>query len=102
MEQMQGVERNYAKALQTINVNICSKGTNSCYLIYTRLQIGSFMVYQHIPFMTPFGWEVSVNDPPPSPPLSLSLSFSETYIEVVTKPFVNQISVCKCQIRLGG
>ena len=43
VEEMQG---NHASAFQSINVNICSKGTNSSYLIYARLQIGSFMFYQ--------------------------------------------------------
>ena len=38
--------RNYAAAFQSSNINICSEGTNSSYLIYGRWQIGSVMVYQ--------------------------------------------------------
>lgn len=51
-------DANYAAAFQSTNVNICSEGINSSYLIYARWQIGSFKVYQaphtHItPRMTP-------------------------------------------------
>lgn len=39
-------DANYAAAFQSTNVNICSGGINSSYLIYARWQIGSFKGYQ--------------------------------------------------------